>query len=198
MRILGPSNPNSVLARDTFQSTIVKETLTQSFETPNACTEAEVTIQRTLSDILHYAKITASALTAKTSLGEMTVIEGCNGIGISNEIDPKGSDAISAHGPTSWTKTLHLACGILHFKPSDIPPIPVDFFERNVAVLDRMWDDRSPQWNASSPLILSGDLNGVPTQLPIAVIYWPKLYQKDQTSRWRSSGQTWRNYKVAS
>lgn len=172
-------------------------TLHPSLEAPYSDAKPEDDIKRTLAGLLHYAKITTSVLTSTFGQEQSKTADGSNGIHFS--VIPNQNRSLNTQGySASRTKSLQLACGIVFFDPNDVPPIPVNFFERSVVLLDNMWDDRSPQWNSSSPLILSGELNGELLKISIAVIYWPKVYQNDHTPRWRSSGQSWRNYKVTS
>lgn len=92
---------------------------------------------------------------------------------------------------------IHLAKGPMSITLDDrIPPLPTGFFQRDIDLLNTMWDDHDPQWKGSSPLVLSGDLDGVPATLPIALIYWQEIYKNYGSGRWASSGQSWRNYEV--
>lgn len=92
--------------------------------------------------------------------------------------------------------SLSLAAGLFVYDTRNIPPQPVRFFQNRVEILDQMWDDTSPHWMNSSPLLLHGKLNGISATVSIAVKYWLDVYTHQVRRPWRSSGQTWRNHEV--
>ena len=84
--------------------------------------------------------------------------------------------------------TLQIAEKQVHYSAADIPDPPALSFTQDLARLDRQWDDRSPQWDNTSPLCI---LNH-----PIALIYWPKVYQYRGNKQWTGVKQRWFEWKV--
>lgn len=91
---------------------------------------------------------------------------------------------------------LYLGDGLFRYLVNDVPPMPTDFFQRDLAILNKMWDDVSDSWCGTSPLSLRGEKDGVLVTKPIAPIYWSKVYRYRKPKIWYSSGQSWRNYEV--
>jgi hypothetical protein len=85
-------------------------------------------------------------------------------------------------------EVLPLAKKNLIFSKEDIPDPPNKSFSQNIAELDEMWDDVSPQWNNKSPLIICGT--------PIALKYWPDVYKYRLPMQWTGIKQRWHQYKV--
>ncbi|KZT08471.1 uncharacterized protein LAESUDRAFT_649040 [Laetiporus sulphureus 93-53] len=65
--------------------------------------------------------------------------------------------------------TIELASGALEFDSSEVPDPPAISFTNDLDRLDCIWDDSSPSWDNSSPLLLR--------DRSIALIHWLKLYQ---------------------
>ncbi|KZT03853.1 uncharacterized protein LAESUDRAFT_659101 [Laetiporus sulphureus 93-53] len=84
--------------------------------------------------------------------------------------------------------SIELGSGVLHFDSKEIPDPPYISFAKDLDKLDRMWDDHSPSWDNSSPLILR--------ETSIALIHWPKVYHYRQDKCWAGIKQHWSTWKV--
>ena len=86
------------------------------------------------------------------------------------------------------TYELRLAQLTILCSATDIPDPPALSFARDIAWLDRIWDDRSHQWDNSSPLRIRGH--------SIALVYWPSVYRYQGTKQWAGIKQRWFEWKV--
>jgi hypothetical protein len=84
--------------------------------------------------------------------------------------------------------TLQIARECIQYAAADIPDPPAISFVHDLASLDRLWDDTSPQWNNASPLYIRGK--------SIALIYWPSVYRYRGTQQWSCIKQHWFEWKV--
>jgi hypothetical protein len=91
---------------------------------------------------------------------------------------------------TSQTRmySLRLADSIIRYCTADIPDPPALSFVRDLSLLDKMWDDRDPQWNNSSPLRICGR--------SIALVHWPIVYRYRGNTQWKGIKQRWFEWKV--
>jgi hypothetical protein len=96
--------------------------------------------------------------------------------------------------PLGKTEVLPLAKKNLIFSKEDIPDPPSKSFTQNIAEMDEMWDDASPQWNNKSPLII--DYLRRFCGSPIALKYWPDVYKYRLPMQWTGIKQRWHQYKV--
>jgi hypothetical protein len=87
------------------------------------------------------------------------------------------------------SRSVRLSTGILHYDTSEIPEPPALSFGCDIAALDRMWDDASPQWDRSSPAMIRGT--------PIALIHFPVIYRYRGAKQWQGMKQRWYEWKVA-
>ena len=85
---------------------------------------------------------------------------------------------------------LCLANSTIQYRPTDIPDPPALSFVRCISRLDEMWDDRSPQWNHSSPLYICGR--------SIPLVYWPNVYRYRGNTKWKGTKQRWFEWKASS
>jgi hypothetical protein len=84
--------------------------------------------------------------------------------------------------------TLQLANTIIEYSAGDIPDPPALSFVQDLAKLDRQWDDKSSQWDNTCHLHILGH--------PIALVYWPQIYQYKGTRQWTGIKQRWSDWKV--
>jgi hypothetical protein len=84
---------------------------------------------------------------------------------------------------------LQLANKIVHFSKGDIPDPPNMSFSQDMAQLDRIWDDLSPQWRNYSPLVIRG--NYIPMK------YWSVVYKYRLPKQWSGIKQLWHQYQVS-
>jgi hypothetical protein len=98
------------------------------------------------------------------------------------------SDNSPANSPPHRICSLHLADGVIQYLATEIPDPPALSFIHDLARLDRLWDDRSPQWDNTSPLHIQGR--------SIALVYWPDIYRYQGTRQWSGIKQRWFEWKV--
>jgi hypothetical protein len=89
----------------------------------------------------------------------------------------------------NMTVTLRTGKNTISFRSDDIPDPPVISFAKNIPQLDRMWDDASPQWSGTSPLVIQG--NHIPVK------YWPDVYKYRRSPQWTGIKQRWHQYRVS-
>lgn len=85
-------------------------------------------------------------------------------------------------------KSILLAQGRLYYNSLQVPTPPHVTSVNRLVDLDEMWDDTSPQWGHSSAVMIKGT--------PIALIYWPQIYQYQRSSWWKRMTQQWTQWKV--
>jgi hypothetical protein len=78
----------------------------------------------------------------------------------------------------------------IRFTLEGIPDPPAVSFATNLPRLNSMWDDTTPHWCGSSPLIISGH--------PIPVVYWPEVYKYGKKDQWKGTKAKWFEWKVVS
>jgi len=116
-------------------------------------------------------------------------------------LPPLPSDSVTTHnkhdeGPTAGSssfvdkkRTLRLANGkTVHFKLSEIPQTPAAFLAKDIPRIAKIWDDAHPSWDGSSSLI---SIKGH----PIALKYWPEIYQHGFPGQWETIKKVWTNWK---
>jgi len=75
------------------------------------------------------------------------------------------------------------------FHSSDVPDPPFRSFGKNIAELDKMWDDTPGLWTGTSPLVIRG------THIPLK--YWPEIYKYRRPQQWTGMKQRWHQYHVS-
>jgi hypothetical protein len=103
-------------------------------------------------------------------------------------VSPYATDNSTSASSLSHACFLDLADGQLRYLPTEIPDPPALSFAHDLARLDRLWDDRSPQWDNTSPLYIQGK--------SIALVHWPTVYRHRGTKQWRGIKQRWFEWKV--
>ncbi|EDR13955.1 uncharacterized protein LACBIDRAFT_321655 [Laccaria bicolor S238N-H82] len=102
----------------------------------------------------------------------------------------------SAATPSSaLTCTIILGDGTeLTFTEADVGSPPLTGFADNVAGLNRMWDDTTPNWGGTSVLEIKGH--------PIPIVYWKDVYMNYNRGspwkprQWHGMKSKWFNWKV--
>jgi len=94
----------------------------------------------------------------------------------------------TSDGCSDRVYSLQLAHVSIDYTAADISDPPALSFVRDLAWLDRLWDDRSPQWDNSSPLRIRGQ--------SIALIHWPAIYRYQGKNQWTGVKQRWFEWKV--
>ena len=72
---------------------------------------------------------------------------------------------------------------------SMIPDPPLISYAKDIAKLNRVWDDTSPFWSPTE----------VPFQIqevPVALTYWKDLYAYGKTGHWKGTKSKWADWKV--
>ncbi|KAF9232473.1 hypothetical protein BU15DRAFT_54964 [Melanogaster broomeanus] len=89
-----------------------------------------------------------------------------------------------AHDPASMTRMLQLGDGtILTFTMADVGDPSAVSFCRDIARLNAMWDDSSPDWQGDSVLVIKGH--------PIAIKHWPEVYRYAWNQQWQGTKHKW-------
>jgi hypothetical protein len=106
---------------------------------------------------------------------------------------------ISTSAPTSSsapTRTIILGDGTeLTFTEADVGSPPLTGFADDVAGLNRMWDDTTPNWGGTSVLEIKGH--------PIPIVYWKDVYINSNRGspwkprQWHGMKSKWFNWKVS-
>jgi hypothetical protein len=104
------------------------------------------------------------------------------------ERSPTGCATPTSDGCSDRVYSLRLADVTIEYTAADIPDPPALSFVRDLAWLDRLWDDGSPQWDNSSPLCIRGQR--------IALIHWPAIYRYNGKKQWTGIKQRWFEWKV--
>ena len=103
------------------------------------------------------------------------------------------SAATSSSAPT---RTIILGDGTeLTFTEADVGSPPLTGFADDVAGLNRMWDDTTPNWGGTSVLEIKGH--------PIPIVYWKDVYMNSNRGspwkprQWQGMKSKWFNWKVS-
>ena len=103
------------------------------------------------------------------------------------------SAATSSSAPT---RMIILGDGTeLTFTEADVGSPPLTGFADDVAGLNRMWDDTTPNWGGTSALEIKGH--------PIPIIYWKDVYMNSNRGspwkphQWQGMKSKWFNWKVS-
>jgi hypothetical protein len=78
---------------------------------------------------------------------------------------------------------------VMKVRHSMIPDPPLVSYAKDIAKLNRVWDDTSPFWSAAE----------VPFQIqevPVALVYWKDLYAYGKTGHWKGIKSKWADWKV--
>ena len=101
--------------------------------------------------------------------------------------------ATSSSAPT---RTIILGDGTeLTFTEADVGSPPLTGFADDVAGLNRMWDDTTPNWGGTSVLEIKGH--------PIPIVYWKDVYMNSNRGfpwkprQWHGMKSKWFNWKVS-
>ena len=70
-----------------------------------------------------------------------------------------------------------------------IPDPPLISYAKDVAKLNRVWDDTSPFW---SPMEVPFQIQ----EVPVALMYWKDLYAYGKTGHWKGTKSKWADWKV--
>lgn len=99
----------------------------------------------------------------------------------------------------SATRKLKLGDGTcIEFTADEAGPPPAISFADNLPGLNRMWDDRSGNWDGQSALVIKG--------IPIPIVYWRAVYGRLKSEKsgkawkvgdWKKLKRSWSEWKVS-
>ena len=103
---------------------------------------------------------------------------------------------ISTFSSSAPTRTIILGDGTeLTFTEADVGSPPLTSFADDVAGLNSMWDDTTPNWGGMSVLEIKGH--------PIPIVYWKDVYMNSNRGfpwkprQWHGMKSKWFNWKVS-
>jgi hypothetical protein len=124
-----------------------------------------------------HSRIPITRVSGKEATPNISVTpESIQSIGISPTATADSTVIMKSPRDSKIQERLRLVDKIVLFSTDDIPDPPNMSFSQDIAELDRIWDDSSPQWSTNSPLVIHG--NHIPMK------YWPDVYKYRSSKQW--------------